>query len=361
MASSRGGSSLWVGAWLRAVALPGWRRAAAVWASLAIIASIVMGPTGLLPSTVVNLLVHSGAAAALLAGLWLALFHPVAKLVVRAEAASFLRSLPAPAVAPLLPALTLAAMELPPLVLFVAGGEPGLGAAVWAGCCALSYAMASVQVPGRAPRALRWRTPGQALRAVLASRLLVDDALLRGVAFAGIAGAGAGLMIRNNQLIGAAASTLGLGTVIVLGTPAWAAILQPLAVVHRRIWPTCASSGMPAATWVGSLAAVLAGALAGLCSVAGLLASRVAAASAADTLRMVGGAAALGAGIGLGAVRVSEWATRAKMVAERVLTGTLLIAAIAALALGLFGELGIVAVVTIAAVALVKTPEPVLW
>jgi hypothetical protein len=309
---------------------------------------------------VVSLLLHSPAAAALLGGLWLALFHPVAKLVVRAEAASYLRSLPAPRVAPLLPALTLAAMELPPLALFAAGGEPGWGVASWAGCGALGYAMASVQVPPRRPRALRWTTPGQALRAVLASRLLVDDALLRGVAFAGIAGAGAGLMIRNNQLIGAAASTLGLGTVIVLGTPAWAAILQPLAVVHRRIWPACASSGMPAATWVGSLAVVLAGALAALCGAAALIASRVAALGAADTVRIVGGAAILGAGIGLGAVRVSEWATRAKMVAERVVTGTLLIAAVDALLLGLFGEVGLAAVVTVALMALARTPEPVL-
>jgi hypothetical protein len=360
MASSRSGSSLWVRAWLRAVALPAWRRTAAVWASLAIVASIVMGPTALRPGDLVELLLHGPAAAMILGALWLALFHPIAKILARAEAASFLRSLPAPRLAKGLPVAMLAAMQVPPLALFCGGGEPGWAVAVWLGCSAASWLLAQPVLPRRAARPLRWTSSGQALRAVLASRLLVDDALLRGLAFAGLAGVGAALMIRNNDLIGQGAATLGLGTMIILGTPAWAAVTQPLAVAHRRIWPLCASTGMSATSWVASQAVVLGGTMAALCTMAALIAGGLGGLGGLDVVRLSAGAIAVGAASGVAGVRVGEWATRTKMVAERTLTGTLLVAACNALLLGLFGEVGILAAVALAAAALARTQEPVL-
>lgn len=360
MASSRSGSSLWVRAWLRAVSLPASHRAAAVWGALAIIAGIVMGPTGLMPRDVVELLTGEPGAAALLAGLWLALLHPVARILVRAEAALFLRSLPAPRCAPALPALSLLAMQLPPPVLFAAGGKPGLGAATWLGLTITSYALAHLALPRRAPRPLRWRGSLHGLSAILASRLFSDEALLRAVAFAGIAGAGAGLMIRNNQLLGGAASTLGLGTLIVLGTPAWAAVTQPLAVAHRRLWALCATTGMPGTAWIGALAAVLAAVMLALFALAALIAGAIAGLGAEDLARIIGGGALLGAVNGVAAVRVAEWATRTRQVAERVLTGSLLLAATLALMLGLFGEATLIAAPPLALAALVRTREPVL-
>lgn len=360
MASSLIGSSLWVRAWLRAVALPAWRRAAAVWASLAIIAAIVMGPTGLMPGDVVDLLLHNPRAAALIAALWVSLFHPVARILVRAEAARFLQSLPAPRLASQLPLASLAVMQLPPLLLFWAGEEAGWGLAVWGGCIAISYLATQLRLPPRRPRALRWTSPGHALRAVLASRLLTDDALLRGFAFAGIAGIGASLMIRNNQLVGPAASTLGLGTVVVLGTPAWAAVIQPLAVTHRRIWPLCTSAGMSPATWLAGLAVVLTVTLMGLCAVAALIAAAFGGLDFGDVARITGAAVGMGAALGLAGVRVGEWATRVKMVAERTVSGTLVLAAGGALLLGVFGELGILAALALAIAAAAQTREPTL-
>lgn len=360
MASSRSGSSLWVRAWLRAVALPAWRRTGAVWGALALIAAIVMGPTGLMPRDVVDLLMHAPGAAAVLAALWTALLHPAARLLVRAEAAAYLRTLPTPAGAAALPAMNLAAMQLPPLALFLGGGRPGWGAAAWAALTASSYALAHLRMPRRAGRELRWGSGARALGAVLASRLVADDALLRGVAFAGLGGAGASLMIRNNQLLGAGASTLGLGTVIVLGTPAWAAITQPLAVAHRRLWPLCAATGLPAASWVGAQALVLVTTLAALFGFAALLAGGLAGLGLADVVRLTGGGLLLGAAAGMAAVRVGEWATRSRHVAERTVTGSLLVSALLALLLGFFGEVALLAGPALAVAALARTKEPVL-
>ncbi|MEZ4364452.1 MAG: hypothetical protein R3B48_30025 [Kofleriaceae bacterium] len=358
MASSSRGSRLWIAAWTRAVAAAAWRRTAAVWTAVAVLAGVVMGPTGLLPADVVALLVGSTAAACLLGGLWLALLHPTARTLARGEEARYLRCLAAPRVAPALPWLTLAAMHAPPLALFAAAGRWRLGAAVWLGLTAASFALAKVELPRRAPRPLAWRAPGQALRAVITGRLLADDGLLRGVAFAALAGLGAGLMIRNNQLLGASASTLGLGTIIVLGTPAWAAVTQPAARAHHRVAAVCFTAGMPAGTWLASLALVLAATLAVLFGLAAALAALFGGLPAGDLLRLVGGGLALGAAAGAAEAAVARWATRSAQVAARILTGTLLIAAAWALLLGLVGEAALLAAPALAVAALTRAPEP---
>lgn len=360
MASSRSGSSLWIRAWLRAVALPAWRRAGAVWGALAIIASIVMGPNGLRPSTVVDLLWRSPPAALVLAALWTALLHPPARLLVRAEAAAYLRTLPAPRLAPTLPFVNLALMQLPPLAIFAAGGRPDGGALIWLALTALSAALARARLPRSRPRQRAWRSGVRALAAVLASRLVSDDALLRGFAFAGLGGAGASLMIRNNQLDGGGATTLGLGTVIVLGTPAWAAITLPLALAHRRLWPLCATTGLSAAGWLTAQALVLMATSTALFAFAALLAGGLAGLELVDVARLTGAAAVLGAASGLAAVRVGEWATRTRHAAERTVSGTLAISAALALSLGLFGEVALLAAPALALVAVASTPEPVL-
>ncbi len=360
MASSRSGSSLWIRAWLRAVAQPAWRRTGAVWAALAIIASIVMGPTGLRPSTVVDLLWHSPAAAAVLAALWLALLHPPARILLRAEAAAYLRTLPPPRLAPALPAGHLALMQLPPLALFVAGGKEGGGVGIWLGLTALSALLGSLRWPPRRIAEPRWKSGVRALAAVLAHRLVADDALLRGLAFAGLGGAGASLLLRNNQLDGAGATTLGLGAVIILGAPAWTAITLPLALAHRRLWPLCATAGMSATGWVAAQALVLVATSAALFSFAALLAGGLAGLSLGDLAHLVGAGAVLGASSGLCAVRVGEWATRSRHAAERTVSGTLGIAAALALLLGLFGELTLLAAPALAFAVIASTPEPVL-
>ncbi|HRC54485.1 MAG TPA: hypothetical protein PKU97_01120 [Kofleriaceae bacterium] len=358
MASSRSGSSLWTAAWLRAVAGPAGRRAGAVWASLAVVAAVVMGPTALTPPSVVALLTSSPGAAALLGGLWLALLHPAARILVRAEAASFLRSLPSPPLGSALPGATLALLHAPVPALMGAGGAPRAALLAWAGVTALSATLTLLPWPQRRRAQVAWRSAGQGLRQILWQRLWSDDALLRAAAFAGLAGLAAHLMIHNNQLFGPSASTLGLGTVALLGAPAWAAVIQPLAVVHRRLWPLCASAGVAHTSYVAALAVVQSAAMIALCALASLLATW--GLPIGDVLRMLAGAVVLGLALGLAAVPVARWATQSATVAARVLTGTLACSASAVLLLGLWAETGLAAALAIAVAALLRIQEPVL-
>lgn len=360
MASSRSGSSLWAGAWLGAVARPAWRRAGAVWASLAVLAAVVMGPTALTPPTVVVLLRGSPLVSGLLAALWLALLHPVARILMRAEAASFLRTLPAPRGAPALPWLTLALMHAPVPALLAAGGLRQGALLAWIALICASALLGAVRWPQRPRPPARFASSGAGLRQILRRRLLADDALLRALGFTGLAGLGAALLIGNNQLLGASASTLGLGVVVVLGTPAWAAVIQPLAVVHRRLWPLCASSGVPHVAYVGALAAVLAGALIFLCVLAAALAALASQLPPGDALRMLAGAAVLGLALGAAGVTVAHWATQSALIAERVMTGALVCTAAAALLLGTLAEAGLAAALALAGAALLRLREPVL-
>ena len=79
-----------------------------------------------------------------------------------------------------------------------------------------------------------------------------------------------------------------------------------------------------------------------------------------DTARITGGGLLLGAAAGMAAVRVGEWATRTRHVAERTVTGSLLVSAVLALLLGLFGEVALLAGPALAVAALARTREPVM-
>lgn len=359
MASSLGGSSLWTRAWHRAVARPAWRRAVVVWLSVGMVAGVVMGPTALGPGDVVALLWHP-TAAAVGAGLWLALLHPAARILVRAEAAAYLRTLPAPRAAGALPALHLVATHAPVAALLAAGGASRAACAVPLGLAAAQAALALAPTPRRRRGAPHWRSAGAGLRAVLLARLLADDAQARAPAFAALAGGGAALLLRANQLSGASASTVALGALAVLGTPAYASVVLPLTVVSRRLWPLCATAGVPYSTWQGALATVLAAALALLAAAAALLAAAGGGVTLTDGVRLVAGGAALGATLGVAAVPIARWATASAQVTQRVMTGAVASAALVGVALATWGELGLAAALALAAAATLRLEEPAL-
>lgn len=358
MASSRSGSSLWVRAWLGALGFVAWRRLAAVWVALAVTGAVVMGPTALTPKGLMMVL-SSPAVGAIAGALWLALVHPTARILLRSEAASFLRSLPSPRGAALLPVALVAVAHLPVVALVAAGGGLELAAAGWALATGLSVALAHLRVPARRRREVRWASASAGLRAVLLRRLLADEAPLRALAFAALAGGGAGLMVRNNQLDGAAASTVGLAALLLLGAPAYAALILPIAVVHRRLWPVCATSGVSFATYLAAQTTVLVALLAALFGGAAALAALAAALAPADALRLGGAGLAMGAALGGAGAAIAQWACERKQLAQSVLLGALGACAAAAALLGLLAEAGVVAALTIAAMLLVRRQEPV--
>src|SRR5215813_11400041 len=94
-------ASPWIAVWTRAVIGPAYRRAGAVWIGTAIAAAVVFGPTGLTPRDLTALALGNAGVGIVLAATWFLMFVPVARLVVRAEPAAYLRALPAPTAAPI--------------------------------------------------------------------------------------------------------------------------------------------------------------------------------------------------------------------------------------------------------------------
>ena len=112
--------------WVRAVIGPALRRALAVWIGAGIVAAVIFGPTGMRPGDLTGLALHDLGAGAVIAATWLLLFVPTARIVVRADAATYLRSLPHGPTWPLAAAAVIA-LQLPWLALWLAGeGVRGL-------------------------------------------------------------------------------------------------------------------------------------------------------------------------------------------------------------------------------------------
>lgn len=358
MASSRSGSSLWIGAWLGAIGFVAWRRLASVWGALGLTAAVVMGPTALTPKGLVVVL-SSPVAGGLASALWLALVHPTARILLRSEAASFLRSLPSPRGAALLPVGLVAFVHLPVVSLWAAGKGVAAAGVLWALATGLSIALTYLRVPERKRRQVRWASASAGLRAVLLRRLLADEAPLRALAFAALAGGGAGLLVRNNQLDGAAASTLGLVALLVLGAPAYASLLLPIAVVHRRLWPLCATTGVPFSTYLAAQLSVLAMLMAALFGAAATLAALVGTLAPAEVLRLGGAGLVMGAALGGAGAAIAQWACEQARLAERVLLGALGACAGAAALLGVLAEAALIAALALAAMLLLRREEPV--
>jgi hypothetical protein len=325
--------------WTRAVILPAWRRAGAIWVGCAIAAAIVFGPTGMHPEDLTGLALHHAGVGAVLGVTWLLVYVPTARLIVRADAAAYLRTLPGPRFAPLLiGGGAFLVGQLPWLALWVIG--EGLAGLAVVGVESLAIlALATWRPPAFRAGWPRWKHDGQALRAIhlRALRRRAGDALVRGAGLAVLAGAAAGLFVRNNGLTGPDAAAVGASVIAVMLVPAYAGVLLVVLGAHRQTAWLAATLGIAPGTRVLALVAAIAAVqLAGSAIAVG--AAALVAEPGARTLLWLGAVAlAVALGAALGCARALLGGQESETVAARAVIGSIAVAAAAVLCLGLFG------------------------
>lgn len=334
-----GFSVTWLGVWAQAVVVPAWRRAAAVWVGTAIVSAVVFGPTGLWPSDLTTLALSRPSIGLVLGMTWLLVFLPIARIVVRADAASYLRSLPSPRGAVLaLRSGVLVGLQLPWLALWVAG-EGARGLVVVGVTTLLIVVAASWRASSLRTRWPAWTSGGQALRAIYlcALRRRASDAILRGAGLAILAGLTAGLFVRNNELVGVAAAQVGAAVLAVMLVPAQVGALIVLLEAHRQNRWLAAALGIAQGTRVVALILAIAAvhgvaaalAVVGPTLVIGVHASTLGWLTLACATTAIGGA--------LGEARVMLTAEDSPTIAARTVAGALTVAIVIVACLVLFG------------------------
>ena len=362
---------------MRAVVTPAFRRAIGVWIGAGIGGGIVFGPTAMHPHDLTQLSLTVPAIGAALAVIWLLVFVPTARVLVRADGARFLCSLPGPRWSPrIVAALALVVLQLPWLALWVAG-EGLRGFAIVVGLTVVIALIATVQPRPRVARFPPWTRPYPALRGVYlrALKRRAGDALVRGVGLALLAGLAAALFVRNNTLANGSAAVLGTCVIAIVLLPGWVGALLPLVEAQRASAWLASSLGISSAMRVGVLATVVIGVY-----VFGTLLALGAAAlgfatlfpdSAAATIESLAWLAAVSVttaiGMGLVTTRALVVADRELAVADRslaapvrdiagapvrVVSGSVVASALAIVALGWLGVAGAPLVVVGGAFAL---------
>jgi hypothetical protein len=352
------GHLTWLDVWVRAVIVVAWRRAAAVWVGCGIVAALVFGPTGMHPADLTSLALHAPAVGAVLGVTWLLVFVPVARVIVHADGAVYLRALPAPTYAPLaIAAGALVFLQLPwALVWIVGDGVRGL--AIVVGLTLVIVLLARWRP--RRPRASwpAWRHDGTALQSIhmRALRRRAGDALVRGVGLSILAGAAAGLFVRNNHAVGADAAALGAAVIAVVLVPAQVGALLVVLDTHRQVRWLATSLGITRGTRIAALAGAV-----GTLQLAGSLIATGAAVLVAepsvDTIAWLGTTSlAVATGSAIGCTRVVLAADGAPTAAARIVVGAISVAAAAVVCLGLLGVAGVAAFNAAAALALLARP-----
>lgn len=334
--------SMWLAVWMRAVIVPAARRAVAVWAGAAIVGAVVFGGNGMRPHDLTSLALRAPAVGAVLATTWLLLFVPSARLLVRWDAASYLRALPGPRIAPIaVAAAAFVVLQLPWLVLWLVG-EHALGGVI---VLAMSLPIAGVAAWRRRPvraSSPRWRSATRALAGVYVRALVrrAGHALVRGAGLAVLAGVVAGLLVRNNALAGAAAATVGATAIVIVLVPGWAGALAAVVDAHRASAWLAATLGVSEAARVAVLAGVVAGVYVAGAAIAAVAASLV----LGEPSLVVPAALAAAASTALVATRLLVWADRSDVArAVRVVVATVIASAACVLALGVLGAVGLAA------------------
>ncbi|GEM_PF-3314884 len=253
-------TTTWLGVWTRAVIGPALRRATAVWAGCAIIAAIIFGPTAMHPRDITRIALHEPGAAAVLGGTWLLVFAPIARALLHADEARFLRSLPSPRFMPELVRIgAIVGLQLPWLLLWFIG-EQARGLAVFAASTIVIVAVAWWRPARRASGTPRWRSTVAALggvyRAAIARR--AGDALVRGAGLALFAGLAGGLFVRNNVLVGESAARIAASVIALMAVPAQVGVLGVILDAHRRSTWLAESLGIATHTRTLALVGVLA-------------------------------------------------------------------------------------------------------
>ena len=341
----------WITVWTRAVVFPASRRADAATLGAALIAAIAFGPTAMRPHDLTSLALHNPAVGAVLAATWLLIFVPTARMIVRPPVA-YLYSLPgdrraARAVA----AAALVGLQLPWGALWIAG-EGALGAAILLATTGVAAALASLPAPRLAPAMPAWRRPGAALRAIhlRALRRRAGDALIRGAGLALLAGGAAGLLVRNNQLSGAPAGVLAASVIAVVVVPAQIGTALVTLAAHRDTAWLAAATGISRATRV----AALAHAIATVHLAAAALAAAAAMAVAGPNPWLAAIALVTALGTALAEARVLLASEASPTAPTRIVIGAVGTAALAVICLATLGAAGAVALLAIGASALVR-------
>ena len=305
------GDVRWLDVWTRAVIVPAGRRASAIWVGTAIVAAVIFGPTGMRPSDLTGLALHHPGVGATLAVTWMLIYAPTARMLLRADGAAFLRSLPGPRVAPfLLGVAALFGLQAPWVALWVIG-EGFVGIAVIILVTLAITLLARWRPPRARAKWPNWRHPGAALRAIQlrALRRRAGDALVRGIGLAILAGATAGLFVRNNELHDAAASVMGAAVIAIVLVPAEVGVLLVILGAHR------------------------------------------------ETAWLAGTSGCVALGSALGCARMLLAAEELPSIASRTVVGSIVVAAYAIVCLGLFGIFGVAAFGATAILAIATIPQ----
>lgn len=324
---------------------PAWRRASAVWIGTAIVGGLTFGRQAMHPSDLTGLALHHVTVGSVLAVTWLLVFVPTARLLLRGEGATYLRCLPGPTIAPkLLAGAALVVFQLPWLLLWTIG-EGALGLAIVGGETLVILALASWRPPVMKARWPGWRGDGTALRAIhlRALRRRAGDALVRGAGLAFLAGAGAGLFVRNNDLVEADAATVGASVMAVVLVPAEVGVLLVILATHRSSAWLAMSLGISRATRIASVVYAIGVVQIGATAIAIGATVLVAEPDRATIAWIAATSIGVALSSSLGCTRVLLAAEESPTVAARVVVGSTAIAALAVLYLGLFGELGVAA------------------
>jgi hypothetical protein len=341
----RSANAQWLDVWTRAVIVPASRRAGAVWVGAALVAAVTLGGNGMQPGELTELALHHAGVGGVLVATWLLVFVPTARLLVRAEAATYLRTLPGPTIAPtVLAAAALVGLQLPWVALWVIG-EGLLGIAVVAVVTFAILVLARWRPPVMRAKWPGWQGDGAALRSIhlRALRRRAGDALVRGAGLSILAGATAGLFVRNNELAGSAAAAVGASVIAIVLVPAEVGVLLVILATHRQTAWLAASLGTPPATRIVAVTYAIAVVQLGATAIAIAAAALVADADA-YTFAWLGGTSLLVAiASAMGATRVLLGVEDSPTIASRTVVGSTVVAALAVLCLGLFGPLGVAA------------------
>ena len=345
--------SSWIGVWTRAVVGPAARRGVAVWIGCGLVAAITFGGNGIRPHDLTHLALTDPPVGVALAAIWLLVFLPVARAIVRAPGATYLRSLPHAPLGPIVVGTAaLIGLQLPWLVLWTLGeGAPGLG--VLAATTAIGVALAAVAVSPRHPRWPGWSTAAAALAGIhlRASVRLAGDTIARGIGLAALGGVTAGLFVRNNAVVGTHAALIGTSVMLVILVPARAGMLLVVLDSHRRASWIADSLGIGPASRslaiVRALAVVHGAAIAVALGAAALVA-RPDAPTLAGWIAIALGAALVSAVAEAGAIVRVQHRAAANLA---LVVGSVAVAGLGVLALGLFGVAGLAGLAAVAAVA----------
>lgn len=347
--------------WTRAVIEPAWRRAGAVWLGSALVTAVMFGPTGITPTELTALALANPSVGLALTAIWLLMFVPIARVIVRADAARYLRTLPGTTLGPIVvAAVALVGMQLPWLALWTIGrGLLGLG--VVAATTLAAVLIGAWQPPASRPSTPTWPHPRRALQAIYlrALRRRAGDAIVRGVGLAILAGMAAGLLVHNNKLTGSSAAVLGSGVIAVMLVPSTLGLLTALVEAYRTTTWLAASLGIAHVTRITTLAV----AASVVFAIAGAIAITAAAVVVGADLTTLLWLAIIGELIAIAcAVCVTRGLIRAErshVTAQQTVVSAIATAGIAVIWLGLLGIAGVagMAATAILAVSTVKVIE----